>query len=148
MTQRRSLSDLANEAIDALSPVQGGWTNQDIAELMNATAEKMFADGEIDKPVIASKTWVWQLRKGERGGQPIEVGSRTLMVFARAVGVPFGYFAGGEEYAEIEAELARLIALKANTGAMSVAHRVANLPDREREAVMQALAQAEEQARK
>lgn len=143
MAETRSLSQLANKAIDGLSPVRRAWTNQDIADLVNATAVEMFAAGEIDKPVSVSPSWVHYLRKGERNGQPIEVGSRTLKVFARALGVPYGYFADGPQYAQVDAELTKLIELKANTGAMSVAHRLANLPETEQAAVLQALERAE-----
>ena len=70
MAERHTLSDLANRVIEALKPVRGGWTNQDIADLMNATAKQMYAAGEIDKEVTVSHTWVWQLRKGERTASP------------------------------------------------------------------------------
>ena len=119
------------------------WTDQDIADLMNETAEQMYADGELDKPVTVSRSWVGQLRRGVRNGQLTDVGSRSLMVFARTLGVPFGYFAGDPQAEKIGRELADLIALKADTRTMSVAYRLANLPDEKREEVLNALDRAE-----
>ena len=109
--RRRSLAEKIDHLFTTAHPAKGQYTHEQVAAALR----------EAGGPTI-SATYVWQLRKGIRDNPT----KHHLEALAGFFGVPPSYFFDEEAAAQVDAELALLVAMR-DANVRSVALRSAGL---------------------
>ena len=109
--RRRSLAEKIDHLFTTVHPAKGQYTHEQVAAALR----------EAGGPTI-SATYVWQLRKGIRDNPT----KHHLEALAGFFGVPPSYFFDEEAAAQVDAELALLVAMR-DANVRSVALRSAGL---------------------
>lgn len=109
--RHRSLAEKIDHLFTTVHPAKGQYTHEQVASALR----------EAGGPTI-SATYVWQLRKGIRDNPT----KHHLEALANFFGVPPSYFFDEDAAAQVDAELAMLVAMR-DANVRSVALRSAGL---------------------
>jgi transcriptional regulator with XRE-family HTH domain len=116
----RALSEKLDTLLKTVQPLRREYTNDEIARGCTEAGKGTF-----------SKTYVWQLRTGQRDNPT----KRHLEALAAFFGVPVTYFFDDETAARVDSQLALATALR-DAGVRDAALRISNLDDANRQSIL------------
>jgi transcriptional regulator with XRE-family HTH domain len=116
----RSLAEKLDTLCRTVQPLRREYTNDEIARGCTEVGRGTF-----------SKTYVWQLRTGQRDNPT----KRHLEALAAFFGVPVTYFFDDETAARVDSQLALATALR-DAGVRDMALRISTLDDANRESIL------------
>lgn len=116
----RTLAEKLDTLFKTVQPLRREYTNDEIARGCTEVGQGTF-----------SKTYVWQLRTGQRDNPT----KRHLEALAAFFGVPATYFFDDDTAARVDSQLALATALR-DAGVRDVALRISNLDDANRQSIL------------
>ncbi|MGA9312941.1 MAG: helix-turn-helix domain-containing protein [Pseudonocardiaceae bacterium] len=116
----RTLADKLDTLIKTVQPLRREYTNDEVARGCTEVGQGTF-----------SKTYVWQLRTGQRDNPT----KRHLEALAAFFGVPATYFFDDDTAARVDSQLALATALR-DAGIRDAALRISNLDDANRQSIL------------
>ncbi len=119
-SERRTLAEKLDTLVKTVQPLQREYTNDEIARGCTELGQGTF-----------SKTYVWQLRTGQRDNPT----KRHLEALAAFFGVPATYFFDDDTAARVDSQLALATALR-DAGIRDAALRISNLDDANRHSIL------------
>jgi ESX-1-secreted protein regulator len=116
----RTLAEKLDRLVKTVQPLRREYTNDEIARGCTEVGRGTF-----------SKTYVWQLRTGQRDNPT----KRHLEALAAFFGVPVTYFFDDDTAARVDSQLALATALR-DAGVRNAALRISNLDDANRQSIL------------
>jgi transcriptional regulator with XRE-family HTH domain len=116
----RTLAEKLDMLLKTVQPLRREYTNDEIARGCTEAGQGTF-----------SKTYVWQLRTGQRDNPT----KRHLEALAAFFGVPATYFFDDDTAARVDSQLALATALR-DAGVRDAALRISNLDDANRQSIL------------
>jgi len=138
-----TLAERAARAIEAMTPgADAPGTDRYVADLVNAAAARLHADGRLRAAPRVCECWVQDLRTGRTGGRRGRgEESDRLAAFAEALGIPVAYLVRGDQ--DVASTLELLIHMKGIVRLVPFAQQVTRLPAAKRRKIMRAIDAAE-----
>jgi transcriptional regulator with XRE-family HTH domain len=119
-SEGRTLAEKLDTLFKTVQPLGREYTNDEIARGCTEVGQGTF-----------SKTYVWQLRTGQRDNPT----KRHLEALAAFFGVPATYFFDDDTAARVDSQLALATALR-DAGVRDAALRISNLDDANRQSIL------------